>query len=147
MGVGLLQSPVLLRAARRVQTVNDKPVKDLNLLFSVYFIWKWGETFKNLDFSTFEPKQCFYLTHSTREYFEKLAFKKNKKFNFKRLYLKDSGKFRELTFSEIWFNFVQKRLFFVRSNHMSTRLRVLPAYNARWCYQRRDELKELMMRQ
>ena len=28
------------------------------------------------------------LTHSTREYFEKLAFKKNKQRKFKRLYLK-----------------------------------------------------------
>ena len=28
------------------------------------------------------------LTQSAREYFEKLAFKKNKKRNFKRLYLK-----------------------------------------------------------
>ena len=29
-----------------------------------------------------------FLTHSAREYFEKLAFKKKKKSNFKRLYLK-----------------------------------------------------------
>ena len=37
----------------------------------------------------------FFLTHSAREYFEKLAFKKtNKKRNFKRLYLKSQGQFR-----------------------------------------------------
>ena len=87
-GLYALQPPVPLPAARRAQRVNDEPVKVLNLLFFVYFIWKWGETFEKLHFFTFGAKQCFYLTHSTQEYFEKLAFEKNTKFNFKRLYLK-----------------------------------------------------------
>ena len=52
------------------------PGQDLNLLFFIYFIWKWGETFEKLHFFTFGPKQCFYLTHSAREYFLKLGFKK-----------------------------------------------------------------------
>ena len=51
-----------------------------------------------------KPAVCFYqladtiygsfLTHSAREYFEKLAFQKNKKSNFKRLYLKSQDIFR-----------------------------------------------------
>ena len=57
-------------------------------------------------------EQCLYVTHSARECFEKVTFKKNKKFNFKRLYRKDWGKFRELTFSEISFHFVQKEVVF-----------------------------------
>ena len=69
-------SVVLLPPTRRAQRVNDQAVKDLNLLFFIYFIWKWGET---LHFFTFRPKQCFYLTHSAREYFVKLAFKKKQK--------------------------------------------------------------------
>ena len=35
-----------------------------------------------------------HLTHSVPEYFRKLAFKKNKRSNFKRLYLKRWGEFR-----------------------------------------------------
>ena len=37
------------------------------------------------------------LTQSAREYFKKLAFKKNKKLNFKRLYLKSCDEFRVKT--------------------------------------------------
>ena len=81
-------SAVLLPLTRRAQRVNDQAVKDLNLLFFIYFIWKWGEIFEKLHFFTFRPNQCFYLTHSAREYFVKLAFKKNKKYNFNQLYLK-----------------------------------------------------------
>ena len=33
---------------------------------------------ENLEFFTIRPKQCFYLTHSAPEYFEKLSFKKTK---------------------------------------------------------------------
>ena len=58
-GLRSLQSPVPLPAARWVQRGNDVPVKVLNLLFFVYFVWKWGETFKKLPFFTFGPKQCF----------------------------------------------------------------------------------------
>ena len=93
-GLRPLQALVPLLAARRAQRVNDEAVKILNLLFFVYFIWKWGETLEKLPFFTFGPKQCFDLTHSAREYFEKLTLKKSKKRNFKRLYLKSSGEFR-----------------------------------------------------
>ena len=81
-------SPVLLPPARWAQRVNDQGVKDLNLLFFIYFCWKWGEIFEKLHFLTFGPNQCFYLTHSAWEYFVKLAFKRNKKYNFNQLYLK-----------------------------------------------------------
>ena len=65
--------------ARRAQRVNDEAVKDLSLLFFIYFIWKWEETFEKLHFITFRPKQCFYLTHSSREYFLELGLKKKQK--------------------------------------------------------------------
>ena len=58
---------------------NDEPVKVLNLLFFIFFFWKWAETFEKLQFFTFGPKQCFYLTHSVPKYFAKLASKKTNK--------------------------------------------------------------------
>ena len=87
-GVHARHPRVLLPTSWRAERVNDKPVKVLNLLFFISFLWKWAESFEKLHFFAFGPKQCFYLTHTAREYFEKLAFKKNKKRNFKRLYLK-----------------------------------------------------------
>ena len=75
-GLRPLQPPVQLPGARRAQRVNDEPVKVLDLLFCVCFIWKLGETLEKLHFFTFGPKQCFYVTHSALEYFEKLALKK-----------------------------------------------------------------------
>ena len=83
-----LQPPVPLPAARQAERVNDEPVKVLDLLLFIYFIWKWGETFEKLHFSTFSPKKWFYLTYSAGEYFEKLALKKNRKRYFKLFYLK-----------------------------------------------------------
>ena len=74
-------------------------------------------------FFTFGPKQFFYLTHSAREYFEKLTFKKQKKCNFKRLYLKDWGKFRQLIFSEILFNFLENKVVFCTLYPLGTRQR------------------------
>ena len=53
-----------------------------------------SRNFEKLQFFSFELTQCFYLTHSIREYLEKLAFKKNKKCSFKRLYLKSYDEFR-----------------------------------------------------
>ena len=89
-GLRPLQPPELLSVFRAAQRVNDEPIKVLNLLFFAYFFWNLAEAFEKLQFLTFGPKQCFYLTHSATEYFEKLAFtkKKQKKRNFKRLYLK-----------------------------------------------------------
>ena len=68
----------LLPAGCRAQGDNDEAVNDLNLLFLLNFIFKSGQTFQKLPFSTFGPKQCFYLIHSAREYFGKLAFKQKK---------------------------------------------------------------------
>ena len=78
-GLRPLQPPVQLPGARRAQRVNDEPVKVLDLLFCFCFIWKLGETWEKLHFFIFGPKQCFYVTHSALEYFEKLALKKKKK--------------------------------------------------------------------
>ena len=77
-----LQSPpykLPVWAARWAERVNDETVKILNFLIMLYFIWKWEETFEKLQFLFFAPKQYFYLTNSAREYFEKLAFKKQQR--------------------------------------------------------------------
>ena len=58
-----------------VQRVNDEPGKILNLLCFVYFFCKWAETFEKKLFFFFGQKQCFYLTDSMWEYFEKLTLK------------------------------------------------------------------------
>ena len=88
-GLHPLQPPVPLPAARKAQRVNNEPGKILNLLFFVYFFWKWAETFNKLQFSTSGKMQCFYLAHAAVEYFEKLTFQKNKKAIFKRSYLQN----------------------------------------------------------
>ena len=82
-----LQPPVTLRVAHRAQKVNDEPVSFEFALF-INFFWKWAETFEKLQFFTFGPKQCFYLTHSAQEYSQNLAFKEKKPRNLKRLYLR-----------------------------------------------------------
>ena len=87
-GLRPLQPPVSLPAAWRAQKVNDESVKVFNLLFFINFFRKWAETLEKLRFFSSGPKQYFYLTHSAREFFEKLAFEKYKKRNFKGLYLK-----------------------------------------------------------
>ena len=104
-GLSPLQPPVSLPAAWRAQKVNDEPVKVFNLLFFINFFRKWAETLEKLRFFSFGPKQCFYLTHSACEYSEKLALKKNKYGNFKRLYLKSYSKFRGKT--SIFRKFIQ----------------------------------------
>ena len=67
--------------------------------------WKWVKTFEKLHFVSFALKLCFYLTHSGGEYFGKLTFKRNKKRNFKRLYLKILDELRVKT--NIFKNFIQ----------------------------------------
>ena len=52
-----LQFPEPLSQPRQDERVNDEAVKDSNLLFSVYCIWKRGQIFKKLNFFTFGPKQ------------------------------------------------------------------------------------------
>ena len=56
-------------------------------IIDVFVIWVHS-TFLN----EFECTKI--LTHSAREYFEKLVFKKTKKSKFKRSYLKSDGEFR-----------------------------------------------------
>ena len=147
-GLHPLQPVVQPPASRRTKRVNGEEVRDFNLLFFVYFICKWRGNFEKLHFFTLRPKQFFYLTHSAREYFEKLAFEKKGKNETLDGSISKIGENSENYYFQKFHSILsKKRLFFVRSNHMSTELRVLPAYNARWCYQRRDELKELMLRQ
>ena len=100
-------------ATRPVERVNEEAVKDLNLLFFVYFIWKLGKTFEKLHFFTFGPKQCFYLTHSVREYFEILAFKKTKNATLNGFISKvRTTSESKLTFPESSFNFLESRVVF-----------------------------------
>ena len=86
-----LQPPVPLPAARRNERVNDEPVK---VALFYLFLLKMSRNFEKLQFFSFGLTQCFYLTHSVREYFEKLALKKNKKCSFKRLHFKSYDEFR-----------------------------------------------------
>ena len=118
-----LRPLVPLPGPRGAKTVNHEPVKVLILLFFTSFFWEWAESFEKLQFFAFGPKQCFYLTHTARVYFEKLAFKKNKKCSFKRLYLKRYDEFRVKT--NIFRKFIQfsfkQGVFFARSTHVGTR--------------------------
>ena len=68
---------------------------------------------ENLEFFTIRPKQCFYLTHSAPEYFEKLSFKKTKNATLNG-YISNVmvNSESELTFSESSFNFIQNRVVF-----------------------------------
>ena len=60
-GLRPLQPPVQLPGAHRAQRVNDEPVKVLDLLFCVYFIWKLGETLEKLHFFHFWTKAMLLL--------------------------------------------------------------------------------------
>ena len=57
-------TPAPLPAACSANGVNDEPEKKLNVLFFVYFLRVWAETWNRLHFFTFGWKQCFYITHS-----------------------------------------------------------------------------------
>ena len=118
-----LHPPVLLSAAGWDQKVNYVEVKDLNLLFFVYFIWKWGKIFEELYFFTFGPKQCFYLIHAARVYFEKLAFKKKAENATLTSCISKSRANSEskVTFPESSFNFLKKVFFSPRSSYLGTR--------------------------
>ena len=114
-GLRPLQPPVPLPATRRAQRVNDEPVKVLNLLFFVYFIWKWGETFEKLHFFSFGPKQSFY-PFSTRILWKTDIKQKTKNVTFNGCISKARANSEsKLTFSESSFNFLQKGLFSARS--------------------------------
>ena len=130
-GLGPLQPPVLLPVVRAAQRVNDEPVKVLNLLFFVYLLRNLAETFEKLQFLTFGPKQCFYLTHSATEYFEKLAFTKKKKNATLNGCISKARASSEskLKFLEISFNFLQNSVVFARSTHVGTREGALPPTN------------------
>ena len=49
----------LLPAGRCDKKLNNEAVKDLDLLFFVNFVWKWGHTFENL---------IFWLTHQSNAF-------------------------------------------------------------------------------
>ena len=142
-----VQPPVLLPAARQSQRINDEPVEDLNILFFVFFIWKWQETFKKLHFLTFGPKQCFYLTHSARECFEKLAFKKKQKNATLKRFLSKARASCEskLTFSESYLYFFQNRIGFCALYSRGYMAGGFAHYNPHCCCQRLAWVKELMM--
>ena len=149
-GLRPLQPPVPLPATRRAQRVNDEPVKVLNLLFFVYFIFEMRWKFQKTAFFHFWAKaMLFYLTHSAQEYFEKLAFKKqNKRRNFKRLYLKRQGEFRVKTniFRKL-IHFSLKSLVFCTLYRRGYTAGGFAPYNPRCLCQRFAGLKELMMSQ
>ena len=148
-GLRPLQPPVLLPVVRAAQRVNDEPVKVLNWLFYVYFFRNLAETFKKLQFLTFGPKQCSYLTHSATEYFEKLALiKKTKKRNFKRLYLKSQREFRVKTkIFRKFFQFSSKKRCFCTLYPRGYTGGGSAPYKYRCCCQWLVGLKELMMNQ
>ena len=59
-GLCPLQHPVSPPVTLEAETVNDEPVKVSNLLFFIYFVWKYAATFGKLQSFTFGPKQRFY---------------------------------------------------------------------------------------
>ena len=143
----LWKPSLLLQVVRRAQRVNDEPVKDVNLLFFVYFIWKLGENFWKLHFFTFGPKQCFYLTHSVRESFQKLAFqKKTKNATLNGCVSKDRANYETiLTFSESSFNFLQNKVVFCTLYSRRYTAGSSSPLNFWCCSQRLAVLKELMI--
>ena len=54
-----LQPLVSLVVARSIQGVKDEVGKDLNLLFCLYFLWKWAETFEKLQFLHLGKRNAF----------------------------------------------------------------------------------------
>ena len=101
--------------------------------------------FKKLNFFTFGPKQCLYLTHSAEKHFEKLAFKKkhpNLNGCFSKARLNSELK---LISSESLFNFFQNSVVFCTLQpHGYTSGRSTP-YNLRCRWQWLAGLKELMI--
>ena len=111
-GLRPLRSLVLLPSACGFQRVNDEPEKVLKSLFFVYFWFSlMSGIFQQTAIFYFGQKQCFYLTHSAREYFEDLPTKKKQKNNFKRLYLQKLREIRVRT--KIFWKFIQT--FFIHS--------------------------------
>ena len=102
---------------------------------------------KNCIFLTFGPKQCFYLTHSAREYFEKLGFKKKQKNATLKRFLSKARASSEskLTFSESYFYFLQNRVGFCALYSRGYMAGGFAHYNPHCCCQRVAWVKELMM--
>ena len=90
-----LQALVPLPATRQAQTVNDEPIKVMNLLFFIYFIWKWGETLENCIFSLLDQSNAFTEPIQPENTLKNWYLKE--KHNFKQLYLKSLGQFRVKT--------------------------------------------------
>ena len=148
MGHRPLQPPQLLWGARWVEGVYDEPKKNLNLLFFSPFSRKWGETFKKMKFFTYGLKQWFYLTHSGREYFEKLAFKRTRNAPLNGCISKARASSESrLTFSESWLNFLRHKVVFCMLYPRGYTTEGCPTYNP-WCRcHRLAGLKELMTSQ
>ena len=72
------------------------------------------KNFLKMAFFTFGRKQCFYLTYSVREHFEKLTFKKTtKKATLNGCISKSRIKSEsKLTFPQILFNSLQSKVVF-----------------------------------
>ena len=88
-------------------------MKVLNLLFFTSFFWKWAETSEKLQSFAFGPKQCFYLTHWAREYFENCHLRNTKKETLNGCISKArTNSESKLTFSESSFNFLSNRVVF-----------------------------------
>ena len=88
------------------------------------------------------------LTHSAPEYFEKLAFKKNKNATLNGCISKAKAKSEsKLTFSENCFNFLQNKVVFCKLYPRGYTARGYVPYNPWCCCQRLTEPKELMMSQ
>ena len=138
---------MLLGLTRQAQRVNHEAVEYLNLLLSVNFIWKWGETFYKLQFFTFGPKQCFYLTHSARGYFEKFTLKKKVTLNGCISKPRPNSQ-SKLIFAEISLNFLQNKIIFFMLYPCRYTVGGSTPCNLRFlCCQQVVGLKELMMSQ
>ena len=142
-----LQLLVPLSSACRDERVNYQPVKVLNLLLFLYFILKWRKTFEKLHFFLSGPKQCFYLTHSAREVFKILAFKKQNGTSNGCISKPGAISVLKLTFSESSFNYLQNSVVFCTLYPGGYTLRSSTPYNTRCNYHQLAEMRELTMSQ
>ena len=114
-GLRPLQALVPLLAARRAQRVNDEAVKILNMLFFVYFIWKWGETLEKAAFFHFLTKAILLLNpFSPGILWKSGIFKKTEHATLNGCISKArTNSELKLTFSESSFNFLLKQSCFL----------------------------------
>ena len=114
LGKGLRQEqpPALLPAACRIQRGNNKLRRIFNLLFFVYFFWKWAKTLKKLEFVYLWAK-AIPLLHAFNPAILWNLRNTHEKINFKQPDLKKYNEFWvKLKFSEGSFNFPQNSIIF-----------------------------------